>query len=82
MLREKREMKVYVVRSLVRVDAYGLPLIVNALEDLVDFCLLNKLRIPVNRRRRLVAKLQALAERWGRNLEKPQQQVTHLNTEG
>ena len=60
-----REAKIYVLRYS---DIRGTRLVVDSFESLVDFFLINRVRIPAARRKVLVEKLTRLAARWGRNL--------------
>ena len=60
-----KEAKVYVLKY---TDVRGIRLVVDSFESLVDFFLINRVRIPAARRKVLVEKLTRLAARWGRNL--------------
>ena len=60
-----KEAKVYILKY---TDVRGIRLVVDSFESLVDFFLINRVRIPAARRKVLVEKLTRLAARWGRNL--------------
>ena len=60
-----KEAKVYVLKY---TDVRGTRLIVDSFESLVDFFLINRVKIPAARRKVLVEKLTRLAAKWGKNL--------------
>mgnify|MGYP000120726046 CR=1 FL=1 len=60
-----KEAKIYVLKY---TDVRGTRLIVDSFESLVDFFLINRVRIPAARRKVLVEKLTRLAAKWGKNL--------------
>jgi len=64
-----KESRIYILRPIVKSEVFGTQFIINAFENLIDFLLLNKLPIPVTRRKRLVKKLQELAGKWSKNLK-------------